>query len=49
MFLKVYFEEHLREIPEIVEKGPQAILADSWPLHGVVGLKANQLFPVVAA
>ncbi len=36
-------------IPKNAEKGLQAIPADSWPLHDVMGLPVNQLFLVVVA
>ncbi len=31
------------------EKGLQAIPANSWPLHGVIGLQLSPRFPVVYA
>ncbi len=36
-------------IPEDAEKYLQAILADSWPLHGVMGLQPSLIFSVVVA
>ncbi len=36
-------------LPENTDKGLQAIRADSWPLHGVRGLKVSQIFPVIVA
>ncbi len=36
--------EHISEIPENIEKGLQAIPADSWPPHGVKGLQVSHLF-----
>ncbi len=36
-------------ILEKAEKGLQAIRADSWPRHGVMGVQVNRLFRVVVA
>ncbi len=36
--------KNTRGIPENAEKDFQAIPADCWPLHGVMGLQVNQPF-----
>ncbi len=35
--------KNTRGIPENAEKGPQAVSADSWPLHVFMGLQINPL------
>ncbi len=36
--------KNTRGILENIEKGLEAIPADSWPLHGVRGLQVSQIF-----